>query len=254
MALPERTVELIQAGVDREISAADKRELDSILAGSEDARRYHAEIAELCDALGAADMLDPPAHLHHLIVDSVESNRRRAPRSKAGSSFLAAPAFRLATAFAAGVVLTWSFVSSDNQSRNAFDDVTGLVGTISDRELAAAGTSGISISHANIAGTVTMRKSGRLLVVDFDLVSKGPVDVIAGFANTDLWFNGFAQLESSGTSVAAEPGRVTIRMDGKRRYALYLNDSGSRDAAIDLQFVSSGSVVHEARLAAAVEK
>jgi hypothetical protein len=99
-----------------------------------------------------------------------------------------------------------------------------------------------------------MRKSGHLLVVDFDLVSKRPMDVVAGFAKSDMWFNGFAQLENSGTSVAAEPGRVTIRMDGKRRYALYLNDSGSQDVAIDLQFVSSGSVVHEARLAAAVKK
>lgn len=254
MTLPDRTVELIQASVDREISAADNRELESILAKSAEARRYQADMSELCNVLESAEALDPPAHLRHLIIDSVESNRRRVLRPKAGSRFLAAPAFRLATAFAAGVVLTWSFVSSDDLSRNAFEDVTGLVGTISDSKLAMPGTTGISISHASIAGTITMRQSGNLLVIDFDLVSKGPMDVIAGFPKTDMWFNGFAQLESNGTSVAAEPGRVTISMDGKRRYALYLNDSGRRVAAVDLQFVSSGSVVHEARLAAEVEK
>lgn len=254
MLLPSRTVELIQASVDNEISAADRRELESVLESSEEARRYHAEMSELCDVLGAAGKLDPPAHLQHLIMDSIKPARPAARTANSGPGFLASPAFRLATAFAAGVVLTWSFVSSDRLSKGAFEDVTGLVGTIADAGITAPGTAGVSISHRNIAGTVTMRKEGRLLVVDFDLVSNGPIDVIAGFAKTDVWFNGFAQLESSGTSVSAEPGRVTIRMDGKRRYALYLNDSGSRVAAIDLQFVSSGSVVHEARLAAAVKK
>ena len=252
MHLPSRTVELIQASVDKEISAADRHELEAILENSDDARRYHAEMSELCDVLGATEKLDPPPHLHHLIMDAVKPAQSASRQTNTRSGFLASPAFRLATAFAAGVVLTWSFVSSDRLSRNAFEDVTGLVGTIADSGIAAPATAGVSISHTNIAGTVTMRKEGRLLVVDFDLVSNGPIDVVAGFAKTDVWFNGFAQLESSGTSVSAEPGRVTIRMDGKRRYALYLNDSGSRVAAIDLQFVSSGSVVHEARLAAAV--
>ena len=254
MSLPSRTVELIHASVDNVISTADKRELDSILDGNEDARRYFAEMSKLCNVLSAAEELEPPPHLRPLIMDTVLPRRPATAASHRGSGFFAAPAFRLATAFAAGVALTWSFMSSTNLSRNAFDDVTGLVGTISDSDSAMPGGTGISISHASIAGTITMRKSGPLLVVDFDLVSNGPMDVIAGFAKNDVWFNGFAQLESSGTSVSAEPGRVTIRMDGKRRYALYLNDSGSRVAAIDFQFVSSGSVVHEARLPAAIEK
>jgi hypothetical protein len=113
---------------------------------------------------------------------------------------------------------------------------------------------GISISHADVAGAISMRKSGNLLVIDFDLVSNGPMEVIAGFAKGDVWFNGFAQLESSDTSVSAGPGRVTIRMKGKRRYALYLHDSSSKLSVIDLQFVSSGRVVHEARLASDMTK
>jgi hypothetical protein len=80
------------------------------------------------------------------------------------------------------------------------------------------------------------------------------MDVIAGFAKANVWFNGFAQLESSDTSVAAEPGRVTITMNGKRRYALYLHDPSGKLSVIDLQFVSSGKIVHEARLAADTTK
>jgi hypothetical protein len=39
-----------------------------------------------------------------------------------------------------------------------------------------------------------------------------------------------------------------MRVDGKRRCALYLNDAGKKDAQIDLQFVAAGTVIHEAQL------
>jgi hypothetical protein len=37
-------------------------------------------------------------------------------------------------------------------------------------------------------------------------------------------------------------------MDGKRRYAVYLNNPGMRPATIDLQFMAGDRVIHEARL------
>ena len=254
MNLSGKTVELINADIDGEISSVDKIELDSILASSADARRYHSEMTGLRELMSSAERLDPPQHLRHLILDSIVPVRHKAARNNVRTGFRIAPVLRLATAFAAGVVLTWSFISSDNISRNAFDDVTNLVGTISDTDVRQAGARRISISHADIAGAISMRKSGHLLVIDFDLVSDGPMDVVAGFARADVWFSGFAQLESSDARVAAEPGQVTIRMNGKRRYALYLHDSSSRLSVIDLQFVSSGKVVHEARLAADMQK
>jgi hypothetical protein len=253
MNLSERTVELINADVDGEISSAGKIELNSILASSPDARRYHSEMAGLLELMNSADRLEPPKHLRHLIMDSVSRARHKAVRKTWRPGLRVAPALRLVTAFAAGVVLTWSFVSSDSISRNAFEDVTSLVGTMSD-DVSQPGVKGNSISHADVAGAISLRKSGNLLVIDFDLVSDGPMDVIAGFAKADVWFNGFAQLESSDTSVSAEPGRVTIRMKGKQRYALYLHDSSSKLSVIDLQFVSSGRIVHEARLAPDMRK
>jgi hypothetical protein len=37
-------------------------------------------------------------------------------------------------------------------------------------------------------------------------------------------------------------------MDGKRRYAVYLNNPRMRSASIDLQFMANGNVIHEAEL------
>jgi len=68
---------------------------------------------------------------------------------------------------------------------------------------------------------------------------------VAAFADPDIWFNGFAQLESAGTSVAAENGRVTVHMEGQRRYALYLNNSGQEAASVNLRFYANGQLVYE---------
>ncbi|MDH4049194.1 MAG: hypothetical protein OEW68_15150 [Gammaproteobacteria bacterium] len=246
MTIDQKIVELINADIDGVISVADKGELDAVLATNSEARLYHAELSRLCKDMDSAQAIEPPPHLKHLILALAKPKRRNA--RAAASWLMSIPALRLSAAFAAGVALTLTFVSSDNLSKSAFDDVTGLVGTISESAGESSGKPSIQVSRADITGKIAAHRSGRIVVIDFDLVSRGPVDIIANFADRNIWFNGFAQLESAGTSVAAEPGRVTLRMDGKRRYALYLHDAGSRDATVDLQFVSSGTIVHEAQL------
>ena len=99
--------------------------------------------------------------------------------------------------------------------------------------------------YQEVAGSVSLRNSGPLLIVDFDLVSAGPVDIVASYSDQTVWFNGFAQLESPGANISAESGRVTMQIDGKRRYALFLHNAGDREVAINLQFRSGGNVVHD---------
>ena len=86
------------------------------------------------------------------------------------------------------------------------------------------------------------------MVIDFDLVSSGPVDIVADFSRGDIWFNGFAQLENPGTSVLADVGQVTLRMQGKRRYAVYLHNSSAGPATVNLKFYSAGVLLLEESL------
>jgi hypothetical protein len=150
--------------------------------------------------------------------------------------------------FVAGVVLTLALVNSGEISKGAFDDVTGLVGTIADSEFAVPKHGTIFVEENEVAGTVTLRSAGPILIVDFDLSTRQPVEIVAGYSDKTIWFNGFAQLESSGTSVAAETGAITLKMEGKRRYAVYLNNPGMRPATIDLRFMADDQLIHEAQL------
>ena len=119
------------------------------------------------------------------------------------------------------------------------------MGTISAEVPGGPGIQGADINRPEVAGRVSLRSSGSLLIVDFDLVSRGPMDIVASYADQAVWFNGFAQLESPGATITAQAGQVTMQIDGKRRYALFLQNGGNRDVRINLQFRSGDRVVYD---------
>ncbi len=246
MAIDPNIVELINADIDGEISPAQKQELEAALAANPEAQAMHTELSGLGTSLDELPDLDPPPHLKHTIMASVPAQETE---SQDGGNWLlslfAAPALRYAGMFAAGALLTLSLVSSDQLSDRAFTDVTGLVGTISSEVPDGPGIQVTRIDRPEVAGRVSLRNSGPLLIVDFDLVSAGPVDIVASYSDQTVWFNGFAQLESPGASISAESGRVTMQIDGKRRYALFLHNASDREIAINLQFKSGEDVVYD---------
>lgn len=246
MAIDPNIVELINADIDGEISPVQKQELEAALAGNPEAQAMHTELSGLGTELNQLPDLDPPPYLKHAIMASVPA-AQDGQRSEGNwfRSLFAAPALRYAAMFAAGALLTLSLVSSDQLSDRAFTDVTGLVGTMSSEVPDGPGVQVLRIDRPEVAGRVSLRNSGPMLIVDFDLVSAGPVDIVASYSDQSVWFNGFAQLESPGASISAESGRITMQVDGKRRYALFLRNAGDREIEINLQFKSGGDVVYD---------
>ena len=248
MTIDPKFFELIQADIDGEIDAAGKAELENFLAESEEGRAVYEELETLCRSLDGMPSIDPPPHLRHVLLNQAPVKSAPSPSPGLLQSLFSGPLLGYVGVFAAGVALTFALLDSGQISRGAFDDVTGLVGTMADSDFAAPEHSRISVDESEVAGTVTLRSMGPLLIVDFDLSARQPVEIVAGYSDKTIWFNGFAQLESTGTSVAAETGAVTLHMDGKRRYAVYLNNPGMRPATIDLRFVANERVIHEAQL------
>lgn len=248
MTIEPKYFELIQADLDGEIDLAGKAELEEFLAESEEGRRVYEELETLCRSLDGMPEMDPPQHLRHVLLNQAPIKAPAEPSPGFLRGLFSGPLLGYVGVFAAGVALTLSIVDSDQISRGAFDDVTGLVGTIADSKFTAPEHGTISVDESEVAGTVTLRSTGPLLIVDFNLSARQPVEIIAGYADKSIWFNGFAQLESSGTTIAAETGAVTLKMDGKRRYAVYLNNPGLRPATIDLRFMAKEQVIHEAQL------
>ena len=245
MAIDPNIVELINADIDGEISPADKDTLKAMMAESPEAQAMHAELSGLSSSLGDLPDLDAPPYLIHTIMAKIPKPESQDRRGDFLRGLFAAPALRYAAMFVAGSVLTLSLVSSDQVSERAFNDVTGLVGTISSEVPVGPGIQTMQIDRTDVAGHITVRSSGPLLIVDFDLVSNGPIDIVASYSDQSVWFNGFAQLESPGASISAESGRISMKINGKRRYALYLHNAGDRNVSINLRFMSDGEVVYD---------
>lgn len=245
MNIDDKYLELINADIDGELDAAGKRELADYLAGNEDAQQAYDELAALCGKLDAVESVEPPQHLKYAILDAVpkQSARPEVPAESGWRNIFAIPVFRHAVAFGAGVFMTLALVNSNQVSNQAFDDVTGLVGTIS--EQAPTGYETINLTSNELAGTVSIKKNGDLAVLDFSLTAAGPVQIVADFPERDLWFRGFAQLENDNASVSADPGSVTMNMEGKNRYAMYLHHPGEFDSEITLRFYAAGDLIHE---------
>ncbi|MEJ2128388.1 MAG: hypothetical protein P8X81_06040 [Woeseiaceae bacterium] len=239
-----RIIELINADIDGEISSDDKQELEALLAESPEAQAMHAELAGLGTSLNELPDLEPPAHLKHTIMASIPKSEAQQQRNNVIQAIFTSPPMRYAAMFALGSLVTMTLISSDQASNNAFNDVTGLVGTISSEVPVGPGIRSASIDRPEVAGHVTMRSSGPLLILDFDLVSSRPVDIVATYSDQTVWFNGFAQLESPGASISAESGRITMQVEGKRRYALFLHNAGERNVSINLEFQADGEVVY----------
>jgi hypothetical protein len=247
MAIEQKYADLINAALDGEISAGEKAELDAFLADSAEGRALQGDLTSLCGTLDGLDAEVPPTHLRHAIMNSIPPTREPEPSPGLLQTLFATPALKYAATFAAGVFLTLSIVDSSNVSNKAFDDVTGLVGTVGqpfDSTLAST----ISVDELDVAGNVSLRSAGSLMILDFDLVSRDHIDIEAGYADPSIWFNGFAQLETDDTTVAAGQGRVRLGMQGKRRYAVFLHNGSNREMTINLRFLADGEVVHEASL------
>ncbi|MGB5165364.1 MAG: hypothetical protein WBN09_06920 [Woeseiaceae bacterium] len=246
MTIEQKYIDLINADIDGEISKAEKVNLDAFLAESAEGRAMHAELSELGRSLDAVEQLQPPPFLRQRIMNSLPQQQQQSGNFL--QDLLAMPVLRYAASFVAGAFLAMSVVGSNTISETVFDDMGSLVGTMTDPASLGPAADSVDITSNEIAGTVSLRSAGSMLVLDFDLVSGDAVEIIADYTDKSIWFNGFAQLESSGTSISAETGRVKLQMQGKRRYAVFLQNNSDRQTRIDLKFLSGNQILHESSL------
>ena len=248
MTIEQKFTDLINADIDGDISEAEKAVLQAFLSDNAEGRALRDELAALTDALDGVEQEAPPPYMRHIIMNSVPPTGSKEESPGFLQILFATPALKYAVTFAAGVFLTLSMLSSSQISTQTFDNVTGLVGTVAE-PVNSTIASTVTLSETDIAGTVSLRNAGSLMILDFNLVSADQIEVQADYTDKTIWFNGFAQLESEGTTVSAETGRVRLHMEeGKRRYAVYLQNRGARSTTVSLRFMADGKVVHQAKL------
>lgn len=229
--IDERFLELVHAELDGEMSHGQRAEFERRLLEDPAARRYRDGLRGVVDALDQLDVVDPPPTLRPSILAAV-GVRDEVPG--AGTSIaigrFSQPA-RYAAAVAAGLILgiAGARFASD---RLAAPEVEDLVGTMAGRQdVTPAHVDRVELDLATVSGSIDLYEVGSTLVIEFDLASQQPIDVVVACDGRTARLNGLGMRDRPGG-----------------RYAIALARPRDPAATVDLQFFSGGVLIHGYRL------
>jgi len=258
----ERSIELMHADLDGEISAEEQEELRAFLEADASLVALQHDMRKLHDALGRVEAVDPPPGLRSSIIAAINpagnpartpSRQDPRPRRSILASILPvwpAPAFfryGAAAAFGAAVVAIGLKVST-LETQGSAADTGSLVGTMTSHRAPATASRSFVLETPVISGSVGTSVQNGLVVVDFELSSAQPVEIIADYGQAGLSFSGFAQFEEASASVESAQGRVRFVQQDAHKYAVFFSPSGQGSGAIDFQFLADGKLIHEEAL------
>ncbi len=253
--LDQRIVELINAGIDGELSSSERRELEAVLDSSPEAVTYRVELLELNNVFHHIPELDPPPALVRNILDQVQLPAKRKffklPSPLTGLNPVAG-----GLAFAAGLVL--AVVIYENDSRNVpQQDTVSMVGTMvaSDQLKVTGEEDRLLFDLDGLSGTVTSILGENGQTLEFKLESNKSVEieidleqaglVVIGFAQDDLGNGNFIEtLELLG-------GTMRMVHQGSHHFVVFLRqlpDSKNHGKDIRIGISQDGQRVYEGTL------
>jgi hypothetical protein len=254
--MDQRAQNLLNGGIDGELSTAELDELDSLLAGSGQMRDLNEELKTFAGLLDGLPEVEPPQHLQESIERQirlpVQSNRHQEKQGFFGT-WLPAHWLRTGFALAAGAVLTVGVYEMGSAPITP-EDATNLVGTVVERPEAGQGKllDSIHIYTDTLNGQVDLRNKDDLFTLDVQLDSDGPAQLVVDFAGRGLEFEGITQMQDRKDAVSIVADAVTVTSSGEKRYTLNLrrttNAEGQKITPLELDFFANHILVHEARL------
>lgn len=239
--LTEHTLNLINAGIDGELTPAEQQELDAILADSAEARTTMAEFQKLAALLEAEPDKVPPSDLSQRILDELKP-----PQQAAFSlSDLFSP-FRPATAglaFAVGLLAAVGVYELG--SNTPVMDSEHMVGTMIANPAAVEWIEldTIKVDEAGLSGAFALRAGEDYLVIDIDLESAGETGIEIDLEDAGLEFGGITltrsgQEQNKGT-YEFSGGALRVLNQGRGAFSVLLpveakKKAGGREIRIEL--------------------
>lgn len=243
--MEQRTVELIHASIDGELSEADRQELERLLADSAEARREHERAQALDRALASLAAHEPPPGLRDAILARVLPGRATSsPRRPAGATPLRRSRFGIAAALAASAALVVVLLTND--ARMPELDPSALAGTIGRH--AGAAPHAISMDEGAVSGAVRLYRGEHGLVIEVDLDSARPITLVARSGGAPLEFQGLVPLAGSQVGATRIEDGIRVVHDGNQHYAIVLRQHDLGGSTIDLAVFDGDRLIGDTQL------
>ncbi|NOR20636.1 MAG: hypothetical protein GQ538_11180 [Xanthomonadales bacterium] len=254
--IDQRTQDLLNGGIDGELSSSEQSELDRLLAGSDNLLDLNNDLKSLTGLLDSLPEVDPPQYLQEAIERQVrlpvQSDRHEEKNGFFGT-WLPVHWLRTGFALAAGAVLTVSVYEMGSKPMSP-DDVSNLSGTIVNRPVASQGEllDSIQIVTDTLIGSVEIRSKDDMFTLDVQLNSDGPTQLVVDFSGRGLEFEAVTHVQDRQDAVSIVDGSVKIATNGEQRYTMSLRQNnayqGQTTAPLELDFFANQLLVHEAEL------
>lgn len=233
---------LIQAGIDDELSPAERDGLEEVLAASTNARALHDDLRRLSDALGTLPALEPPPEIRETVLESVVRPVETSPSRRAA---IWPVAVGYVAAFAAGLLLMSALFEVGLDEGPAWD-VTELTGTMVERGTLPEVEAMASLSLASdiVTGRVELYGRDEVFALEFELDSESQVEAVVHYGESGLGFGGFSQIDTELIDIQVTDGRVRLVSEGHQRFTVFLRSGPEAEVSIDLSF-QAGELIQE---------
>jgi hypothetical protein len=247
--LEEHAIELINAGVDGELSDARQQELKTLLDDSEEARNYYSEVEQLADTLNRLPALELPVEIHGKIVDGIDlparSSRASIFRFGEMPSFLR---YGMATAV---VLLLAVGLYGNREELAAPGDVADMVGTITrggpHTNIKVLDT--FSFERKGASAQISLEERNGSYLLDVRMDADRTLEFHADFSGDSLGFEAFAQMQSHLDSMHFADNSIRVTGTGEQRFVVMLRREADATAysktGIRLNFSSEGDLIQE---------
>jgi len=250
----QRTLGLINAGIDGELNAIEQDELDRLLLNSESVRQFYNDLRTVTNLLDDLPQLEPPTYLQSAIERQVRLPADNATQRKPSGLFawLDSSRWRTGLALAAGVILTVSLYEMGSKPVS-IEDSRNMTGTIIKHGNASRQgevIDSLRLDSAQLAGLVELRSENGLFTVDVQLNSGVPVDVVVDFAGRGLVLEGASNSSDSGDAVSFGDGEIRIASNGTDHFNVKFRRTSEtqNSGPIALDFYAGERLVKKAEL------
>jgi len=252
--LSQRTQDLLNGGIDGELSTTERDELDRLLASSENIRNINEELKVFTGLLDELPELDPPEYLQKSIERQVRLPVQGNQHQKKQGIFGAwSPTHWLSTGFAlaAGVLLTVGVYQMGSGPITP-EDVNSLAGTVVKSQASGQGEllDSVHIFTDTLSGRVELWNKEDLFSLNVQLESEGLTQLVVNFDGRGLAYEGITRMQDNKDVVSTTEGSVNIVSSGEKSYTLNLRRmvQGKDAASLELKFFANRLLVHEAEL------
>lgn len=220
--MTEDIFELINAGVDGELTSEERARLERLRRERPDVAARYDEIASVAGMVTSLERVEPPVGLRDRIVaNAIASSTRHIRPHRIGllDRLLAAvtpkPAFRLAFGFVGGLVLGAFLMTI--VPRGAVVDPNNAAGTIG----ATPGAAQVArLEGSAAAASVALSRTGEVVTATIS-AADGPATVEITYDPTQAALSGLTGLDAVETSyLESSPGKTVVRLPEATRISL----------------------------------